>query len=43
VRVTQLLHFIKEAQFGTVDVAVPCALVQEQEAGFPGTEDLMVT
>jgi len=26
-----------------VDVAVPCALVQEQEAGFPGTEDLMLT
>jgi len=43
VKVTQLFHFNKEAQFGTVDVAVPWAFIQEQEAGFPGREDVMLT
>jgi len=34
--------YYKPSQFGTVDVAVPWALVQEQAAGFPSLEDVML-
>jgi len=35
------IHGIKHEQFGTVDVTVPWAFLQEQHAGLAGKEETM--
>jgi len=40
--VGNIIHFNKQSQIGVVDAVIPWALLQEQEAGFPGSEETML-